>query len=417
MQRSLDVLHFSTADVEGGSARSAWRIHNGLLARGHRSHLLVRSKTSGSDLVRSVANGRFARFADRCADVVGQISGWQYLYVPSSGRLPRDPWVRGADLIQLYNTHGGYFSHRLLPLIVGDRPLVWRLSDLWPLTGHCAYPGDCERWRNGCGDCPNLESYPPVVRDTTHFLWDLKRDIYSKICRLVMVAPSSWTERLVRESPLFTGREVVRIPNGLDLTCFRPGDRGAARRRFGLPDDKVLLMFNAHVAADNPRKGTHLLIDALKALPNPEQVGLLVAGQGAEWWCGKVPQSVYPLGFLQSDEAIRDAYVAADMVVLPSTVENLPNSLLESMACGIPAVAFDVGGMRDAVVDGETGCLICAGDVPAFCSAMGSMVRNRSVRMDMGAASRVLAEREFDERVEAARFEALYLGLLAGGAS
>jgi glycosyltransferase involved in cell wall biosynthesis len=412
MSGQLRILHFSTADMEGGSARSAWRIHTGLISRGHDSRMLVRSKSSSSDRVRSVAPTSSQRLLDRAGDWISRKSGLQYHFLPSSLATRRDPWLGAADIVQLFNTHGGYVSQGLLRHLGRSKPVVWRLSDLWPLTGHCAYPGDCEGWRSGCGNCPDLATYPPVSRDRTDYLWQEKRRMYAEFLELVMVAPSSWTARLVSESPLFTDREILRIPNGLDLAFYSPGNRSEARDRLGIPHDKILFIFNAHVAANNPRKGTHLLMEAMQALPEPDKVGLLVVGQGAEWWNGRIPQTAYPLGFLQSVEAVRTAYLAADAAVVPSTVENLPNSLLEAIACGLPAVAFDAGGMGDAVVDSETGFLANVGNVALFVEAMDRLRRDAAMRATMGAAARRLAEVEFDQAVEADRFEALYQRIL-----
>src|SRR4051794_6328025 len=133
--------------------------------------MLVGTKASDDPDVDTVHGGGARRLADRVADEAGARLGLQYLWYPSMARVLRHPWLRDADVVQLYNTHGGYFSHRLLPTLAARAPVVWRLSDMWALTGHCAYAGPCERWREGCGACPDLAAYPPLPRDTTALLW------------------------------------------------------------------------------------------------------------------------------------------------------------------------------------------------------------------------------------------------------
>lgn len=412
MSRPLAVLHVSTADNEGGSGRSAYRIHDGLRRLGHTSHMLVGTRTTDDPDVDTVHGGGLPRLADRLAEEATRRLGLQYWAYPSSRRVLAHPWARGADIIQLYNTHGGYFSHRLLPRLSALAPIVWRLSDLWPLTGHCAYPGACDRWLGGCGPCPDLAAYPPLARDTTGLLWRDKRKLYSR-CRLTVVAPSSWTEDAARRSPLFAGCAVHRIPNGLDLEVFRPLERRAAAEVLGLDPDRPAILFSANVVDDNPRKGSGLLMEALNRLGRGDEVQVLLAGLGGERWRGRIPQHVVPLGYLRDDRLIAAANAAAHMVVVPSVAENLPNTILEAMACGRPVIAFDSGGIRDAVADHRTGLLVPNGDAEALAAAMAALLDDPGMRRDLGEAALDTCRAEYDSRLQARRFEELYADLTA----
>lgn len=412
---TLSVVHFSTADNEGGSGRSAYRIHDGLRRLGHKSHMLVGTKFTNDADVDTVHGGGLGRLTDRVAEEATRRLGLQYLYYPSSRRLLGHPWVVKADIVQLYNTHGGYFSHRLLPALAGRAPVVWRLSDMWSITGHCAYSGACENWRTGCSPCPDLASYPPLPVDVAGMLWRLKKRLYRN-SRLTIVAPSSWAERIARESPLFEGCSVHRIPNGLDQMVFRPIEREAACAVLGIDPSRRTILFSAHVVDDNPRKGTGQLIEALNRLGARDDVQILLAGIGGENWRGKVPQHVVPLGFLRDDRLIAAANAAAHVVVAPSVAENLPNSILEAMSCGKPVVAFDAGGIRDAVQSDETGILVPASDVSALAEAVGRLIDDDNTLARMGAAALAVARRDYDGQVQARRFESLYLSLLGRSA-
>ena len=407
---TLNVVHFSTADIEGGSARSAWRLHSGLKARGHVSRMLVRSRYSDDPAVAVVSPGLW-RYADRVADAALQRLGLQYLALPSSLRLMRHPWLRDADIIQLFNTHGGFFSQPLLPMLGRDRPVVWRLSDLWPITGHCAYPGDCERWRTGCGNCPDLGAYPPISRDTTAYLWAQKKRCYQGLSKLTVVAPSSWTESAARASPLLEGVEILRIPNGIDVAAQRIG-REEARHALGIAASETVVLFSAHVAADNPRKGTHLLEEAMQMIGCDSDLTLLVLGQGAGSWEQRVPVRLRAVDYTDDHAKVRAINAAADLVVVPSTVENLPNTLLEAMAQSVPAVAFDIGGMKDAVVDGVTGVLVPRTQARALADGILALASAPETRQAMGQAARTLIETEFSQQAELQRFLALYERLL-----
>ncbi len=412
---TLSVVHISTADREGGSARSAYRIHDGLRQRGHRSRMLVGVKVTDDPDVDTMSGGPLLRRLDRIADAVTMRLGLQYQWLPSSGRVLRHEWLKAPGIIQLYNTHGGYFSHRLLPDLARRAPIVWRLSDMWPVTGHCAYSGGCERWRTGCGRCPDLGTHPAIGRDATAFLWRQKKRLYGG-AQLTVVAPSSWIEGIARAAPVFAGAAVHRIPNGLDQTVFKPVEQAAARAVLGVPADRKAILFAAHVAGDNPRKGTYLLEQALHRMgPRPDAL-LLVAGVGSERWVGRVPQTVMPLGYLQDDRLLAAANAAADFVVVPSAVENLPNSVIEAFACGRPVAAFDAGGIGDAVRDGETGLLVPAGDTGALAAAIARLLDDGDLRQALGVRALDMARREFSAEVQAARFEDLYNSLSASAA-
>ena len=408
---TISIVHFSTADAEGGSARSAYRIHSGLRQRGHQSRMLVKYKVVNDADVETVSGNEFLRLCDDLANRVTWRLGLQYQIVPSALRVLRHPWVQKADVIQLYNTHGGYFTPWILPALARRAQLVWRLSDMWPITGHCAYSGPCDRWLRGCGACPDLSIYPAIGLDTTAYLWRLKQRIYER-AKFSVVAPSRWMESIAAQSPLLAQADIRHIPNGLDLNVFQPMDRDAARQHFGVPTDATAILFAPHIARNNTRKGGDLLEAALHRLGVRDDVVLLVAGVGAEQWVGRIPQKVIVLGYLRDDRLVAMANAASDFAVLPSSVENLPNGVLEAFACERPVVAFDSGGMREAVRDGETGVLVPSLDVAALADALARTIGDVAGRRAMGARALELAKREFSAEVEVSRFESLYASLL-----
>ncbi|MBL8384239.1 MAG: glycosyltransferase [Burkholderiales bacterium] len=410
---ALDILHLSATDNEGGSGRSAYRIHTGLRERGHRSRMLVGRRVTQDPDVDTVAAGRAGRRADLAADIGLRRLGLAYQWLPSQGRSLRHPWVAQAQLYQLYNLHGGYFTMRFLSVIGRRAPLIWRLSDLWPMTGHCVYPGDCVRWMSGCGACPQRSGYVEIGIDTSAWLWRQKARIY-RDCDITVVAPSSWTERMARQSPLLGGFPVVRIPNGLETRVFRPVARDQACATLGWPVDVRRIVFVAHGLDANPRKGGAHLMEALRRLGPRAGWELLLAGVGGQSWLhAGLPLPVRLAGYVTDDERMAAVYSAADIVVVPSAVDNLPNTVLEAMACGVPGVAFDVGGMRDAVRHRETGYLARADDVDDLAAGIASLIDDEALRLALGRAALALIRSEFTREVQAQRFEALYREVLA----
>lgn len=376
--------------------------------------MLVGTKVTRDPDVDTVYGGsRAAKWAGFLIDRATRSVGLAYQWQPWSGQLRRHPWLCEADVIQLFNLHGGYFPIRLLPSMSRHAPLVWRLSDMWPMTGHCVYSGTCEKWKSGCGGCPIPRDYVELGIDTSAFLWRQKERLYAK-CDITVVAPSSWTEKLARESPLLGRFPVCRIPNGLDTQVFRPIPREVACEILHYDPSIKRILFVAHGLDDNPRKGGSCLMEALKHMGSLPGAELLLAGVGGESWeRAGLPIQVRRAGYITDDRLMAALYSCADLIVVPSSVENLPNTLLEAMACGLPAVAFDAGGMGDAVRDGVTGHLVRQGDVTGMASAISNLFDDDGGRRAvMGLEARRLIEREFSAEIQADRFAALYDGII-----
>jgi len=385
MMTELSVLHISTADQIGGSARSAYNIHDGLRRRGFRSRMLVGTMASSDPDVGLISSGAL-KFLDRLADHAMARLSLPYVYFPSSRRLLRHPWFVEADIVQIYNTHGGYFSHTVLPAVSSGKHAVWRLSDMWPMTGHCVYPDECRGWLDGCSPCPYLDRYVPLRSDRAGFLWQQKKRTYGR-SELHIVAPTNWIMDAAQQSPLL-GRFPCRlIPNGVDMDVFRPVPKGTARGALDVPGDRTALLFIAHVLQNNPRKGTQYVPEIVSSLweAGRRDILLMLVGQGEPEWIESVPCPVWRRDLVRDDELLALVYSAADVNLHPAVVENFPNTVLEAMACGLPSVAFDVGGVSDGVVDGVTGRLVQAGDVHSFVRAVEAIVDSKELRQKMSA--------------------------------
>jgi glycosyltransferase involved in cell wall biosynthesis len=278
------------------------------------------------------------------------------------------------------------------------------------MTGHCAYPGPCARWQTGCGHCPDLGSYPALSRDTTAFLFHAKARRYVR-SRITVVATSEWIAECARRSPLLGGFPIVRIPNGLNGAVFRPHPREEARQRLGLGPTQRIVVFSAHILDDNPRKGGDILMGALNILGNGKDVRLLLVGEGGGSWDGRVPGAITRLGFVDDPETLAWVYAAADVVAIPSRVENLPNVLIEALACGRPVVACDAGGMADGVRHLETGYLARPGDPADVAAGLGLVLGDCALRRKMGRQARTLFEEEFSTEREIDQFVKLYESL------
>lgn len=331
-----------------------------------------------------------------------------YLFYPSSFLVSRHPWFREADIIQLYNIHGGYFSHTVLPLITRNRPVVWRLSDMWPMTGHCSYSYDCEAWRSGCDACPHLDEYPFLSRDTTHLLWCIKKRLY-KNSLLTIVAPSRWIAKLAEESPLLGRFPIHWIPNGVDTAVFRPIPKKHARAVLGIPTNQKAILFSGQLLQER-RKGYSFLMRALEKLAKVEleSIVLLVAGgRGRSLDTTRRFRVKYLGDLFNNDLMMAISYSAADMFVLPTLADNFPNTILESMACGTPVVSFDVGGISEALTHMETGYVATPEDPDDLARGI-QILLDDSVRHEMGHRCREVVEEMYSLQREIDDFSRLY---------
>lgn len=411
----LTVLHINTTGNVSGAGRSAFRIHTGLKRLGIRSRMLVGRHAVGDEDVHLINRG--LRWLDRAFLRLTDALSLQYLFVPSSFLLPWRQWVREADVVQMYNTHGGYFSHLALVRLSRIRPVVWRLSDMWAMTGQCVYSYDCQRWKTGCGACPLLHEPMGLRRDRTAFLWQVKDRVYAR-CRITVVTPSRWLSELAQQSPLLARFPIVCIPNGLDPNVFRPMDKREARAALGLPADEQVLLFSAHSVAQR-RKGGIELKAALGELARTHRspVTLLLVGERSREFNAGAGFRLVPLDMVSDDTRMATIYSAADVFVLPTLADNLPNGVLESMACATPVVSFVVGGVPEAVRHMETGYLAAYRDTGDLARGIRLLLERPDLRARLGARCREVVEQEFTQELQAQRYKALYETILSPAAS
>ena len=234
---------------------------------------------------------------------------------------------------------------------------MWTLHDMWAFTGGCHYSGVCSGYEIQCGNCPFLKH--PYENDLSHKVWKQKEEIMQDFSNLTIVTCSSWLRGLASQSSLFKTKNVLTIPNCIDTQVFFPQDKVGSRKALNLPQSKKLILFGAMNTADK-RKGFIYLIEALAIMKikypqYAEQISLVVFGKSDPEVLSNLAFSFNDLQVISSEKEMIDAYSAADVFVIPSLEDNLPNTIMESLACGVPVVAFQTGGIPEMVSHKNTG--------------------------------------------------------------
>lgn len=405
----LKVLHINQSDIAGGAAIAGYRLHQGLLAQGIDSRLLVGKPQTKSNRVARIP--RKLAIEGKIASIT-QPLGLNYLQYVGSFDIPKHEFYQQADILNFHNLHSGTFNYLALSYLTRDKPAVFTLHDMWSFTGHCAYSYDCNRWQIGCGKCPYPKNYPAVSRDNTYLEWHLKNWIYNH-SQLTIVVPSQWLVQQARQS-LLNRFTIHHIPYGIDIEIYHPKNREQCRSFLDISANKKVLMFVAESLSDS-RKGGTFLRQAIGNLPESlkAETILLTIGHGGEGIAGEVGMETVDLGYLSNDRLKTMAYSAADLFILPTRADNLPLVLQESMACGTPMVSFKVGGVPDLVRPGITGYLAEPENDRDLCQGIIQLLEERNLRERMGENCRKIAIEEYSLELQAKRYLELYRQLLS----
>lgn len=347
----MKVLSLSTTDIGGGAAKAAFRIHQGLRALGVDSRMVVMDKQSGEFHVHELNRWKRLRGMTLGKLEALWVAGHKYCdrsalfspaFLSANPDFSMEEWR--PDLVHLHWINGGFLSTRGLSKI--EVPVVWSLHDMWPFTGGCHYDQGCGQYVHRCGACPSLGS--SREKDLSHRIFLSKARLFAGKRNIYPVASSNWLADCAAASRLMAGLPVSVIPTGVDITTFKPLDQATAREILGLPQDRTWALFGALHGTKDPRKGFQLLEQVMQRF-DPSTLGWLILGESAP---PSLPQdgfSRFFAGRLRDEVSMALWYAAADFTVLPSLQENLANMGLESLACGTPVVAFDLGGNPDMI--------------------------------------------------------------------
>ncbi len=393
----MKVLCLNTQEEKGGAARAALRLCTGLREVGVDVEFRVQRASSGRSWV-SRGETPMQKLLSYAVPLLDDLphklyrnahsTSWSTNWVPHG--LSAISRLNAADLVHLHWVGCGFLPLSVLAKI--ERPVVWTLHDTWAFTGGCHYPDNCSRFEESCGACPQLRSGCDL--DLSRFVFQRKRRALAGK-QLHIVSPSNWLAEIARRSALFRSRNVSVIPNGLDLTIYKPIDRTTARALLNLPADRHIIVFGG--CLKDQRKGFDLLQQALRRLDDAlrRRSILVVFGSDKPPGGANLSMAVHFVGNLSDDISLVCLYSAADVTVVPSRQENLANTIMESLACGTPVAAFDIGGNRDLILHRENGWLAKPFDVAELGEGIGWIIGEGEKNTDMRLAARDVCARRF----------------------
>ena len=356
----MKILIVNTSDFEGGAARASYRLHKSLLAIHVDSKMLVQNKSS-DDFTVIAETSKLRKGFNKLRPTIDSLpigffkERTKTLFSPSwfgfSNIVDQINEIN-PDIVHLHWICGGMMTIEDIARI--KAPIVWSLHDMWAFTGGCHYDEECQGYEKECGNCKVLGSEKD--HDLSKKIFKRKQKTFSQKKDITIVGISNWLNECSKNSTLLKDKNHINLPNPLDTNIFKPFDKEKARELWGLPKDKKLVLFGAMGATSDPRKGFYELMESLEEIED-SNVELVIFGSERCEETEDLGFIVYYLGQLYDDVSLVTLYNSVDVMIVPSLQENLSNAIMESLACGVPVVGFDIGGNADMIDHERNGYL------------------------------------------------------------
>jgi glycosyltransferase involved in cell wall biosynthesis len=350
----VKILIINTFDGQFGAAIATYRLHRGLRSIGISSNLLVQvKKTDDYSVIGPVTKWQklLAILRPHLDSVATYFYSKRHKTIFSSAWFPEKLTSKivklKPDIVHLFWVTGGFLRIETLRNI--KQPIVWTLHDMWPFTGGCHYDNDCGKFQQSCGNCPILNS--GNEQDLSRSILKRKQKSWKSV-PIIVVATSHWLADMARSSSIFRDQRIEVIPNAIDVEIYKPSNKVAARAAYNFPQDKYLILFSAFSATSDKRKGHQFLLMALEKMSKAgwaSKAELVIIGASKPEFPPDMGMKVHYMGQMHDEISQVLLYSAADVVVAPSMQENLSNTVMESLACATPVVAFNIGGMPDMI--------------------------------------------------------------------
>ncbi|MEA5401747.1 glycosyltransferase family 4 protein [Arcicella sp. DC2W] len=420
----MKITILSTFDTFGGASIAAFRLNKALNDNGLDSKMLVQDKKGKAPNVETIATNWFlkkvalARFAFDRYQFAFYEKSKAVRFIFSQAKIGVDisqnTLIQNTDIIHLHWINFGFLSlDSIQKLIATQKPIVWTLHDMWVFTGGCHYSRDCTHYQQSCGNCTEFLKNPSST-DLSNQVWKAKKTIFQN-ANITIVACSNWLAEKAKTSTLLEGKKIVSIPNPIDTSLFKPTEKAIAQQHFQLDNNKRYILFAAAKISDI-RKGFIYFKEALEILKKEysvdnKEVELIIFGQANANDFENLPFKVNVLGKLSDLSEIALAYSSASVFVVSSLEDNLPNTIMESLACGTPVVGFETGGIPEMIGHQKNGYLATFKSAEELAKGIFWTLFQADYQ-SLCQNSRQKALNNYAEEVVAKQYQALYESLL-----
>jgi len=420
----MKVTLINTTDAGGGAPAACMRLLKALELKQVDVHLQVQKKITVEPRVNSIGDSfftllkiKFDFLYERLPFIWFKAKDRSVRFAFSTANtgtdISRQPDVSDADILHLHWTNHGYLAiDDLKKLFETGKPVVWTLHDMWAFTGGCHYAGDCDHFKNQCGNCWMLRDRGD--NDISFEGWLRKNDMLKAAKNIVFVSCSTWLADVARTSSLLKNFRIESIPNPIDTDIFSPKDKTAARSKWNVDPKSKIILFGAANILDR-RKGFSYLVEALDLLkgnyPDLVKTEIVIFGKNKSFDVSQLPFRVHELDIINSQYDLAELYSLADVFVTPAIEDNLPNTVMESLACGTAVVAFNTGGIPDMVEHLRNGYLAEFKSSADFAAGIHYILTSgKKEELALNARQKVLTN--FTNEIVASKYMAVYQSIL-----
>jgi glycosyltransferase involved in cell wall biosynthesis len=413
----MKILHISTYE-KGGAAKAAIRLHLGLLKLGFDSHILFLIKSNES--THTPKSYYFPQKLSLYKRIIYKLRLKQS--INSQNQKKTIKWKSEYEGFSLARTDFKIYAHPLFkeaniinlhwvakfldyPTFFKNsrgKKLVWTLHDMNAFTGGCHYAWNCHKFQTSCESCPQFKE----ELDTAKASLLTKQEALLNV-NLNIVTPSNWLYLQSKQSLLFSGYETRVIPYGIDSSVFKIYKKNYLRGKYNIPKNRKIILFVSQMVK-NKRKGISYLYEAIEKLGISNDVVLCIVGESRD-----IEFSVesLKLGTIDDERLMAKIYASADLFVIPSLQDNLPNTVLESLMCGTPVIGFNTGGIKDMIEDGKNGVLCDSETSNSLKVAIEAFLKNK-IQLSRGEIRKSAVDKYSLEK-QAKAYAKLYDKLLA----
>lgn len=397
--KKLRITHINTLARAGGASTFMRRLVSTQKAMGHQAYILSGESVRTDNFVQGFSPAPDPKVEQKCIE-----NGWLDYEYQGSHRLVEHELIRASDIVHCNNLHGSYFNPWSISALSHVKPVVWTLHDMQSITGHCAHSFVCERWKTGCGNCPDLKIYPAISMDSTARLLRDKQTIYDH-SYLQIAVPADWLRKKVQKS-ILRNHPVELIYNSCDTEVFRPYEKSEIRRQLRIPEDVFVVGAVAHGGTlANPWKGGSYTKSVWDTVKKQIPGGLFLnigAAQPSD------DPSILNVKPVQDEKVLARLYNALDVFLYTPVADTCPLVVIETLSCGVPIVTYDTGGIPELVRHGVDGFVFRQGEINSLIQAVRGLCENRERVRSMGQKARQEAEARFSLECTARGYLDLY---------